>query len=294
MLVSIITPYRDSQQFLGRYVSALQAQEYKEWECLLINHNSTDGGGELARSLVDNDERFRCLDLDATNLAGGDRRLPAIPRNFGLDYARGELVCFLDVDDYWHPKKLVRQVAFMEQAGLDISVTAYGRLIESDQSTIEYECPADAITYASLLKSNNIPLLTVMSRMKIVRMTIESKDSHMFFPLIRHEDYAAWIDVWKQNIGIRYGCITEVLAIHVRHEANTTSNRIEMPIWVYRVFRYTFPGARLKAVYLLLRWCILKQWQMLFDARVVRSYKGLDQFFESEPVRLKRIDYAGD
>ena len=108
--VSIITPFRDSAHFLPGLVANLQRQTLTNWECLLVDHGSADGGGDLARTLIATDPRFRLLVLP--RLRAFDNQLPAIPRNRALAEIRSNLVAFLDVDDLWHPLKLERQLNF--------------------------------------------------------------------------------------------------------------------------------------------------------------------------------------
>ena len=62
-----------------------------------------------------------------------------MPRNIALKKAAGELICFLDADDLWHPFKLERQVR-MAGERLDLSVTlslelAYTCSVAVDLST---------------------------------------------------------------------------------------------------------------------------------------------------------------
>lgn len=124
-VVSIITPFRDAAHFLPGLVANLQQQSFMDWECLLVNHGSKDGGGELAKTLIASDTRFRLIELP--RFREFDNQLPAIPRNKALLEAQSELIAFLDVDDLWHPLKLERQLRFHREYSLDLSVTAFAR-----------------------------------------------------------------------------------------------------------------------------------------------------------------------
>ena len=96
-LVSVVTPYRDAKHCLADLVRCLQAQTYSNWECLLVDHHSCDQGPAFVKTLIAKDKRFRCLSVSCED-GSVEHAGPAVPRNLGLMFARGSLVCFLDVD----------------------------------------------------------------------------------------------------------------------------------------------------------------------------------------------------
>ena len=73
-LVSVITPYRNATQWLSGLVETLQNQTYGHWECLLVDHGSTDGGPDLLHHWVADDPRFRCLAVPVC-LTGAARKV---------------------------------------------------------------------------------------------------------------------------------------------------------------------------------------------------------------------------
>lgn len=232
-LISIITPYRNARGFLSGLIDTLQAQTYPHWECLLVNHASTDGGDILAKDLVAGDRRFRLLSVPDDAYDG--LLQPAVPRNIALDQVCGDLVCFLDVDDLWHPAKLERQLLFHIRNQLDVSVTAYGRTCTRHSYWFTWRCPPHSLPLSQLLRGNLVPMLTVMANSDLFK----SSGSHdpLRFPLLRHEDYGLWLEMWRRIPRLRYGCLPELLAMHQRHCGNITSKRILMVAWLYMVHR---------------------------------------------------------
>ena len=115
--VSIIVPCYNQAAFLPKAISSLQAQTLANWECIIVDDGSTDNTAEMAANMALSDDRIRLIQ----QLNGGS----ASARDRGLKEAKGEYIQFLDADDTIAPEKLERQVAFMEQKGLDISYTAF-------------------------------------------------------------------------------------------------------------------------------------------------------------------------
>lgn len=236
-LISIITPYRDARKFLPCLVSTLKNQTYQYWECLLVDHASSDSGGTLAKTLTAGDHRFRNIRLTEK----GSILSPAIPRNEALKQVHGSFLCFLDVDDLWHPEKLERQLAFHQKHQLDISVTAYARTRDGHKDWLTWRCPPPALEICRLLRSNAVPMLTVMVTSKLFQSPQWCESPLCFLP-VRHEDYVMWLQLWGRYPELRYGCLPELLALHQRHGRNITSNRAIMIYWLYTVHLLQAPA----------------------------------------------------
>ena len=237
-LISVVTPYRNSEHFLPHLAANLQAQSYTHWECLLVDHASTDQGPALARQIANADSRFRPLNIK------DPRPFPALPRNKAVAEARGELICFLDVDDLWHPEKLERQLEFHSKNQLEFSVTQYGRFHPEKEETADpgalpkhwrVRKPPAVMSRKELLWANSIPILTVMINRELLLSLPETENWP--FSLIRHEDYLLWLNLWKQEPELRYGCVNVTLAFHQRHATNLTGARWRMATWTYLVYR---------------------------------------------------------
>lgn len=51
-LVSVVTPFHNTREFLAECIESVLRQTYQNWEYILIDNASTDGGGELAEAYV--------------------------------------------------------------------------------------------------------------------------------------------------------------------------------------------------------------------------------------------------
>jgi len=223
--VSVVVPYRNGAQFIPGFVSMLQRQSFMDWICLLVDDQSTDDGALIARQSVIGDDRFQLFTFSEPRAFPG----PAAVRNFALSRVSTPLVAFCDVDDLWHPLKLERQLAFHDAHGLELSVTGYWRF--RDQSALPIvgsRCPPELLSYRKLFGGNPIPMLSVIVRSDLVKAGM---------PEQRHEDFSLWLDVFRSNPNLRYGCLPEGLAFYRLHSGSITSQRWKMPFWAFAVFR---------------------------------------------------------
>ncbi|WP_234389113.1 glycosyltransferase family 2 protein [Streptomyces sp. AS58] len=102
--------------YLTRCVSSAAEQSIGRdaLEIIVVNDGSTDGTAAELERLAD--EYPGVLRVHHQPNSGG----PSVPRNVGLDHARGRFVFFLDADDYLGPEALERMVAMAEKNGTDI------------------------------------------------------------------------------------------------------------------------------------------------------------------------------
>jgi glycosyltransferase involved in cell wall biosynthesis len=109
--VSVIIPFLNMRRFLPEAVDSVRAQTETDWEIILVDDGSDDGGEELARSYARGDpSRIRALPLPGQSARGA-----SAARNRGLKDARGEYIAFLDADDIWLPDKLGRQKKILRE-----------------------------------------------------------------------------------------------------------------------------------------------------------------------------------
>lgn len=97
MRFSIIVPVYNVEEYLGRCVDSLRAQDYPadQMELILVDDGSRDHSGEMCDVFAKEDPRIRVIHKENGGLSSA--------RNAGLDQASGDYVIFADSDDYLEP-----------------------------------------------------------------------------------------------------------------------------------------------------------------------------------------------
>jgi len=110
-VVSIVVPFYNAGEFLAEAIESVFAQNYLDWELILVNDGSTDESAKTANLFVEQhpEQVFLIAHEDAKN-----HGLPAT-RNLGVRHSRGEFIALLDADDFWFPEKLQDQVAILRE-----------------------------------------------------------------------------------------------------------------------------------------------------------------------------------
>src|SRR5829696_2506866 len=100
-LVSVIMNCFNGEKYLREAIDSVLAQSYTNWEIIFWDNQSTDDSARIVRSY--RDPRLKYFYAPT--------HLPLYgARNHAIDRAAGELIAFLDVDDWWIPSKLEQQV----------------------------------------------------------------------------------------------------------------------------------------------------------------------------------------
>lgn len=103
--VSVLMPMRDAGVYLRAAIdSVLLHQHQASLELIVVDDGSTDGSGDLVRSL--DDRRIRLLD--------GPRQGIAACMNVALAAAAGEIVMRCDADDLFAPGRIGRQLEWLD------------------------------------------------------------------------------------------------------------------------------------------------------------------------------------
>lgn len=104
--ISILMPLHNEERHLPVALASLQRQTLTDWELVAVDDRSTDATPQLLRQAATTDPRIRVLPSPEKGL------VPAL--NAGLAACRAELVARMDGDDVCHPRRLERQLAWLQ------------------------------------------------------------------------------------------------------------------------------------------------------------------------------------
>jgi glycosyltransferase involved in cell wall biosynthesis len=141
--VTVVLPFYNAEKTLSMALRSISEQEFSDFECLMVDNNSTDGSREIAAGYERDDLRF--------NLMKERKQGVMYASNTGCAFARGAYIARMDADDVSRPCRLRVQSEFLDGhpdfgavAGLvnhvgDPATTAgFRRFVEWSNSIITY------------------------------------------------------------------------------------------------------------------------------------------------------------
>lgn len=135
-LISVIVPVYKVETYLDKCISSIVNQTYQNLEILLVDDGSPDRSGEICDEWARKDSRIRVM--HQKNAGSG------AARNIGLGAAKGELIAFVDSDDYIAPGMYEYLYGLLAQ-GADIAECGY---VDAIDDNVSFDCGnADVRTY---------------------------------------------------------------------------------------------------------------------------------------------------
>ena len=91
ILVSIIVPIYGVEKYIASCIDSILNQTYENFELILVDDGSPDKSGVICEKYAISDKRIKVFHKENGGLSDA--------RNYGLSYANGEYVTFIDSDD---------------------------------------------------------------------------------------------------------------------------------------------------------------------------------------------------
>lgn len=116
-LISVIVPVYNQKKFLNDCLESINKQTYDKLEVLLIDDGSSDGSGEICDEWRKRDKRVRVFHTKNEGVSNA--------RNIGLANSNGELISFVDPDDWIEEDAISQMVKIMIYYKVDLAFFKY-------------------------------------------------------------------------------------------------------------------------------------------------------------------------
>lgn len=171
--VSVIVPIYNVEKYLEKCINSLLRQTLEDIQIILVNDGSKDNSGNIAKEYEKNN-KDRVIYVEKENGGLSDAR------NYGLKYATGKFIAFLDSDDY------IEKNAYEEM---------YNKAIEEDADYVEcdfiWEFPNKTRVdkqYPYKNKKEMLSFVRVVAWNKLIKRQLII-DNNLEFPKgLRYED----------------------------------------------------------------------------------------------------------
>ena len=95
VVLSIVVPVYNVEKYVEKCLTSLLEQSFKDFEVIIVNDGSTDLSRQICENFINaHNLANRFFILDKSNGGLSDAR------NYGMKFARGQYISFLDSDDY--------------------------------------------------------------------------------------------------------------------------------------------------------------------------------------------------
>lgn len=220
---SVVIPTYNRADKLKVTLQSVIDQSFTDFEILVVDDGSTDH----TKAVIDTFQDGRINYFWIKNSGG-----PATPRNYGIDIARGDWVCFLDADDIWYSDKLksVNEVISNESS---MHVICHNEIMHhkgaNKKSLLRYG-PYQDDFYRIMLKSGNrvSTSATVVSRTFLNQHILRFNQSPEYVIV---EDYDLWLRIALN--GGKFYFIDDPLGEYIIEDDNISSNakRLKKNSW---------------------------------------------------------------
>ena len=208
-LISIIIPTYNRKHLIGATLDSVIAQNYNNWECIVVDDGSTDGTDSVITEYIKQDNRFEYLINERSKGAQG-------ARNTGLLKAKGNYVQFFDSDDIMYSNHLkIKIEAFNQNPSLDI-ITSFSHVKNSNNEIIDIFTwvTSGAIFEKLILRDTYVDTNSALIKRKIFDDYLLDENVPSFQELDLHLTLSK---------NANYGMVWEFLTAYYRRDIDTIS-----------------------------------------------------------------------
>ena len=179
MKISAVIPVYNAEKYIYRCINSVISQTYTNWEIVFVDDGSTDKSVEIITQFASTEKRIK--------LYHQSNKGPGSARNLGIKHVQGEIVVFIDSDDYIDRDYFLQLSKAMTRYDLVFinvaQVSSSGSIIKNE-NMYQYK-KLDKDTLLRQQMTGRIPWGGVR---KAVRMQLITKNNILFSNLLVGEE----------------------------------------------------------------------------------------------------------
>jgi len=260
-LISVIIPNHNYGKYLSTTIESVLKQSVGNLDLIVVDNGSTDASREVITSYGGELNAVYQEDLGQT----------AAPHT-GLMHAKGELIAFLDADDYWETEKLEMQLEDLNDdyqfiyTGLRQFDSDTGLSLNTIKPRFKDDCKLAYLEFptTAIVPAGESSALMTHSLVKKVGIFDEKLNS------------ATGRDFFRRCSGFtKFGYIDSELVNYRIHSKNMSDNRKQMMLDTELAYELLFADPRWDFASEYRRNCLTKlQWSHLKTFIKIRDYYG--------------------
>lgn len=262
-LVSVVMPVYNGEKHLRAAIDSVLLQTLKEFEFIIVDDGSTDSTPEILQTY--HDDRL-CIITNDKNKG------VAFSLNRALDIASGDYIVRMDSDDIACPKRLEKQVDYLEQnPSIDLCGSAVNLMSETS-SIKKYPKDHESIRVMHLFNPAFIHSTVCWRRQSFEKYHLRYQESPP-----TAEDYALWVRAQKV---CRFSNLQEPL-IHYR---------LDQSIKISDYLKQQYSGARKIRQDLLSEWIELSLSELEVHHKIAESsFECSTEFLQKSALHLNKL-----
>ena len=218
--VSVIVPVYNVEKYIEKCLDTLVSQTLDDIEIILVNDGSTDSSKEKIEPYINKYSNIQYLEKENGGLSSA--------RNFGIKYARGEYIAFLDSDDYIEKNMYEDMYTVAKQNDSDMVecdfIWEYPNKRKMDKGII-YNNKKEAIEKARVVAWNKLIKREILEKEKIIFPEgLRYEDVEFFYKLVPYLNKISFVKKYLVHYVQREDSIANTQDIRTKEIFNVLDN----------------------------------------------------------------------
>ncbi len=154
--VSVIIPMYNAEKYIGECLQSLLNQTLKNFEVVVVDDCSTDNSVAIVEKYFSERE---CGEIIRLSVNSG---CPGIPRNFGLDIAKGKYVYFMDSDDFLSEDAL--EIFYNVAENFNAEIVEAEVILKHEEGTGKFEPRASRMIRGKIADKPTLEILDIAKK----------------------------------------------------------------------------------------------------------------------------------